>query len=86
MPNAIRSAATQPASAKARAVATLETARAARAAMCTLANAGRVLHAHPALAQLRLVQAAPYGTRLVLSVGDAAHVGDSAAVQVADDD
>ncbi len=86
VPSEIRSAATELISAKARGLAKLETARAETAALRSLANAGRVLDAHPALAQLRLVQEAPYGTRLVLSVGDAAQVGDSAAAPVADDD
>ncbi|AQA03838.1 peptidase [Mycobacterium sp. MS1601] len=70
VPAEIRSAAMELATAKARGAAQLETARAETAALRALANAGRLLDAHPALAQLRLVQAMPYGSRVVLSVGE----------------
>ena len=71
LPAEIRSAATELVKAKARGLAKLETARAETAALRSLANAGRVLDAHPALARLRLVQDAPYGTKFVLALGDA---------------
>ncbi|MFZ2241671.1 MAG: slipin family protein, partial [Gordonia amarae] len=38
-------------------------------ALRSMANAGRLLDAHPALAQLRMVQEVPYGTKVVLAVG-----------------
>jgi hypothetical protein len=47
----------------------LEAARAETAALRALANGARLLDEHPALAQLRLVQSAPPGTRLVLQLG-----------------
>lgn len=68
VPAEIRSAAMELATAKARGAAQLETARAETAALRALANAGRLLDTHPALAQLRLVQAMPYGSRVMLSV------------------
>lgn len=71
LPAEIRAAATELVTAKAHGLAKLETARAETAALRSLANAGRVLDAHPALARLRLVQDAPYGTRVVLALGDA---------------
>lgn len=71
VPAEIRTAAMQLVTAKARGAAQLEEARAETAALRALANAGKLLDAHPALAQLRLVQAAPYGSRVVLAVGRA---------------
>ncbi|MGV9709392.1 slipin family protein [Gordonia sp. NPDC003424] len=71
VPQEVRLAALQVITAKARGQAQLEAARAETASLRALANAGRLLDAHPALAQLRLVQAAPYGSRLVLAVGGA---------------
>ncbi|KNA89890.1 slipin family protein [Gordonia sp. w5E2] len=71
LPTEIRSAATELVTAKARGLAKLETARAETAALRSLANAGRVLDAHPALARLRLVQDAPYGTKFVVALSDA---------------
>lgn len=76
VPAEIRSAAMELVTAKARGAAQLETARAETAALRALANAGRLLDAHPALAQLRLVQAMPYGSRVVLSVSGVAPVDD----------
>ncbi|MFW0783062.1 slipin family protein [Gordonia sp. CPCC 206044] len=71
VPSEVRAAALEVITAKARGLATLEAARAETAALRALANAGRLLDSHPALAQLRLVQSAPYGSRIVLSVGGA---------------
>ncbi|MEE3850019.1 slipin family protein [Gordonia sp. LSe1-13] len=71
VPSEVRSAAIEVVTAKARGQAKLEAARAETAALRALANAGRLLDAHPALAQLRLVQAVPYGSRVVLSVDGA---------------
>ena len=69
VPGEIRAAAMQLVTAKARGAAQLEAARAETAVLRALANAGKLLDAHPALAQLRLIQHVPYGSRVVLSVG-----------------
>lgn len=71
VPHEVRSAALEVITARSRGLAKLEEARAETAALRALANAGKLLDAHPALAQLRLVQAAPYGSRVVLAVGGA---------------
>lgn len=71
VPAEIRTAAMQLVTAKSRGAAQLEEARAETAALRALANAGKLLDAHPALAQLRLVQQVPYGSRVVLAVGGA---------------
>jgi regulator of protease activity HflC (stomatin/prohibitin superfamily) len=71
VPAEIRTAAMQLVTAKARGAAQLEAARAETAALRALANAGKLLDAHPALAQLRLVQHMPYGSRVVLAMGGA---------------
>ncbi|ATD72538.1 MULTISPECIES: slipin family protein [Gordonia] len=69
VPSEIRSAALEVITARTRGLAKLEAARAETASLRALANAGRLLDAHPALAQLRLIEAVPYGARVVLSVG-----------------
>ncbi|MFC9979501.1 slipin family protein [Gordonia sp. NPDC127522] len=71
VPAEVRTAALEVITAKTRGQAKLEAARAETAALRALANAGRLLDAHPALAQLRLVESVPYGARVVLSVGGA---------------
>jgi regulator of protease activity HflC (stomatin/prohibitin superfamily) len=71
VPAEIRTAAMQLVTAKARGAAQLEAARAETAALRALANAGKLLDAHPALAQLRLVQHVPHGSRVVLAMGGA---------------
>jgi regulator of protease activity HflC (stomatin/prohibitin superfamily) len=71
VPAEIRTAAMQLVTAKSRGAAQLEAARAETAALRALANAGKLLDAHPALAQLRLVQHVPYGSRVVLAMGGA---------------
>lgn len=70
LPVEVRSAAAALLAARSRGAAVLEEARAETAALRSLANGAGLLDAHPALAQLRLVQAAPPGTRLVIAVGD----------------
>ncbi len=72
LPSELRAAAVELVSARQRGAAQLEAARAETAALRSLANGARLLDAHPALAQLRLVQSAPAGTQLVLQVGAAA--------------
>ncbi|WAC53675.1 slipin family protein [Gordonia sp. SL306] len=69
VPAEVRAAALELVTAKSRGLAKLEAARAETAALRALANAGRLLDAHPALAHLRLVQEAPPGARVVLAVG-----------------
>lgn len=71
VPTEIRTAAMQLVTAKTRGAAQLEAARAETAALRALANAGKLLDAHPALAQQRLVQQVPYGSRVVLAMGGA---------------
>ncbi len=68
LPTELRSAAAELATARRRGAAQLEAARAETAALRSLANGAKLLDEHPALAQLRLVQAAPPGTQLVLRV------------------
>ena len=71
LPAEIRHAAAELLTARHRGAAQLEAARAETAALRSLANGAKLLDAHPALAQLRLVQSAPMGTQLVLRVGAA---------------
>lgn len=71
VPAEIRTAAMELVTAKARGAAHLEAARAETAALRAMANAGKLLDAHPALAQLRLIQHVPYGSRVVLAMGGA---------------
>lgn len=71
LPAELRAATAELVTARQRGAAQLEAARAETAALRSLANGARLLDAHPALAQLRLVQAAPVGTQLVLKVGSA---------------
>lgn len=49
-----------------RAQAQLEAARAETAALRSMANGAKLLDDHPALAMLRMIQAAPYGTKIIL--------------------
>lgn len=65
LPAEIRGAAIDLATAKARGAARLEEARAETAALRALANAGRMLDASPALARLRMIEAAPAGAKIV---------------------
>ncbi|MGV9799668.1 slipin family protein [Mycobacterium sp. NPDC003449] len=81
VPAEIRAAAVQLVTAKANGAAKLEAARAETAALRALANAGKLLEAHPALARQQLVQHVPYGSRVVLAVGD-----DAAPVVAPDPD
>lgn len=69
VPAELRSAALEMATARARGAAQLEMARAETAAIRSLANGARLLDASPALAQLRMLQALPYGAQVVLKVG-----------------
>jgi len=69
LPHDLRIATAEVVTARLRGAAALEAARAETAALRALANGARLLDEHPALAQLRLVQSAPPGTRLVLQLG-----------------
>lgn len=75
LPAEVRSAAMELVTARSRGQAQLEAARAETAALRSLANGARLLDDHPALARLRLVQSAPYGSQLVIRVGDTAPPG-----------
>lgn len=81
VPTEIRAAALQLATAKATGAAKLEAARAETAALRALANAGKLLDAHPALAQLQLIQHVPYGSKVVLALGSS----DAVSTDVASD-
>lgn len=73
LPAELRSAYAELVTARQRGLARLETARAETAALRSLANGAKLLDDHPALAQLRMIEAAPYGTKVVLHLPD----GDS---------
>ncbi len=72
LPAELRAATLELATARQRGAAQLEMARAETAALRSLANGARLLDEHPALARIRLLQAAPAGPRLVLTVADGA--------------
>jgi len=76
VPHELRAAQAELVTARIRGLAELEKARAETAALRSLANAAKLLDDHPALAQLRLVQALPYGSKLELSVGDPGSAAD----------
>ena len=69
LPAEVRHAAAELVTARHRGAAQLEAARAETAALRSLANGAKLLDAHPALAQLRMVQSVPVGAQLVLRVG-----------------
>jgi len=66
LPAEIRSAAMELVTARQRAAIQLEQARAETAALRSMANAATLLDDHPALAQLRMIQAASSGATIVL--------------------
>lgn len=68
LPSEVRAAYAEVIAARQRGQVQLEAARAESAALRSLANAARLLDEHPALARLRLVQAATPGSTLVLDV------------------
>ncbi len=72
LPAEVRAAAMELATSRQRAAAQLEAARAETAALRAQANTAKLLDDHPALAQLKLLQALPFGAKVVLSVGGAA--------------
>lgn len=71
LPTELRAAALELATAKTRGAARLETARAETAALRSLANGAKLLEDHPALARQRLVESAPFGSKLVIRFDDA---------------
>jgi regulator of protease activity HflC (stomatin/prohibitin superfamily) len=80
VPSELRAAALELATARSRGAAQLEAARAETAALRSLANGARILDASPALTQLRLVQALPYGAQLVLRIRDGSPGQDAGSV------
>lgn len=72
VPAELRSAYAELVTTKQRAQAQLEAARAETAALRSMANGAKLLDDHPALAMLRMIQAAPYGTKIVLGTVPAA--------------
>ncbi len=69
LPPELRSAYAELATARTRGQAQLEAARAETAALRSMANGAKLLDEHPALAQLRLVQALPMGSKVALTLG-----------------
>lgn len=70
LPAEIRAVYAEMVTARQRGQVQLETARTETAALRSMANAAKMLDDHPALAQLRLVQSAPFGTKIVLQVSN----------------
>lgn len=70
LPTELRAATLELATARQRGAAQLEMARAETAALRSLANGAKLLDDHPALARMRLVQTAPFGTQLVIRLGE----------------
>jgi len=68
LPPELRAAYAELVSARQKGKAQLEAARAETAALRSLANGAKLLDEHPALAQLRLVQALPYGSQLKVTL------------------
>jgi regulator of protease activity HflC (stomatin/prohibitin superfamily) len=79
LPSEVRAATLELATARQRGAAQLEMARAETAALRSLANGAKLLDDHPALARLRLVQALPIGSQLVVRMGDEGRVDDAAS-------
>lgn len=77
LPAELRAAYAELVTVRQRAQAQLETARAETAALRSMANAAKLLDDHPALARLRMIQAAPYGTKIVLTTPDGADAGSA---------
>lgn len=75
LPPDLRSAYAELVTTKQRAQAQLEAARAETAALRSMANGAKLLDDHPSLAMLRMIQAAPYGTKIVLGDVPAAERG-----------
>lgn len=70
LPPDLRSAYAEEITARQRGKAQLEAARAETAALRSLANGAKLLADNPALANLRLVQALPYGSTLKITVDE----------------
>jgi regulator of protease activity HflC (stomatin/prohibitin superfamily) len=66
LPAELRAAYAELVTVRQRAQAQLETARAETAALRSMANSAKLLDDHPALARLRMIQAAAYGTKIIL--------------------
>jgi len=70
LPTEVRTAYAQLVSGRHQAQLKLEQARAETAALRSLANAAKLLDAHPALARQRLIEALPYGASLKVALGE----------------
>lgn len=68
LPAELRAAYAEVVATRQRGLALLEAARSETAALRSLANGARLLEDHPALARLRLVEAAPPGSQIVLTL------------------
>ncbi len=79
LPPEVRKANLDLVTARVRGLAQLEAARAETAAVRSLANAARVLDASPSLAQLRLIQSAPEGAMISLTMPGPVTAGQDAA-------
>lgn len=75
VPVELRNAYAELVTTKQRAQAQLESARAETAALRSMANGAKLLDDHPALAMLRMIQAAPYGTKIILGNVSPAEAG-----------
>ena len=85
LPAELRAATLELATARQRGAVQLELARAETAALRSLANGAKLLDDHPALARIRLLQAAPVGTRLVLTLAEGAgDAGPGPSVTIAE--
>ena len=68
LPQELRTAYAELVTSRTRGLAKLEAARAETAALRSLANGAKLLDEHPALAQMRLVEALPFGTTVKLAL------------------
>ena len=68
LPAELRAAYAELVTTRQRGLARLEAARAETAALRSLANGARLLEDHPALARLRLVESAPPGSQVVITL------------------
>lgn len=76
LPTELRAAYAELVTVRQRAQAQLETARAETAALRSMANGAKLLDDHPALAQLRMIQAAPYGSKIIFDLAPAQRASD----------
>lgn len=70
LPQELRAAYSETARAKEEGRAKIERARADAAALRSMANAAQVLEAHPALLELKAIETAGFGSKLIMRIGD----------------